>query len=127
MGLKWIPAAAVAGLSALYGCASVGFRSEAPVERLDESGLSAPALTVETGDVIEFHNGDRRPHQIYSSDCSELSSPLLRPTETFSAVLLGSGPKLCHFQDLLAPSSASYSGTIHVHDTAEERRLETSD
>jgi len=42
-------------------------------------------------------------------------------------MLLGTGPKLCHFQDLLAPLSSTYSGTIQVHDAEEARRLETAD
>jgi hypothetical protein len=119
--------AAVVSLAALCGCAGIAFPSHDPIERLDESGVSAPVLTVEAGEVLQFHNADRRPHQIYSNDCNELSSPLLRPTETYSTVLLGIGDKLCHFQDLLAPLSSSYSGTIHVHDAVEARRLETAD
>jgi hypothetical protein len=119
--------AIVAALSALCGCA--GFLQVArqqPIERLDEHGVSAPTLLVEAGSVIQFVNADARAHQIYSNDCGELSSTVLNPGETY-AVGVGAGAKVCHFQDLLAPRSTSYSGTIQVHDSDEERRRETAD
>ena len=109
------------------GCVSIARSSRSPVERLDERGVSAPSLTLEVGSVLQFVNADSHPHQIYSNDCNELSSTVLQPGETYNAMLLGIGGKLCHFQDLLAPLSSSYSGTIKVHDAEEERRLETAD
>lgn len=116
--------AAMVGLSALCGCAVLGSEARrAPVERLDERGASAAVLSVEGGTALDFVNADARPHQIYSNDCRELSSPLLNPGETYTA-RLGTAPKLCHFQDLLAPLSSSYSGTVQVHDGREEWRLE---
>ena len=118
---------AALALSALCGCA--GLRREArqePMERLDENGVSAKALRVEAGSVLQFVNADARPHQIYSNDCGELSSTLLRPGETY-AVEIGTGPKTCHFQDLLAPLATSYAGTVEVHDEQEEQRRATGD
>jgi hypothetical protein len=114
-------------LSALYGCAglTLGTRQK-PVERLDEHGVSARLLEVETGSVLQFINADARPHQIYSNDCAELSSTLLSPGDIY-AVAIGIGPKVCHFQDLLAPLSVGYHGTLHVRDEQEERRLATED
>jgi hypothetical protein len=109
------------------GCASIARSSRSPVERLDERGLSASALTIEVGSVLQFVNADTHPHQIYSNDCNELSSTVLQPGETYNAMLLGIGGKECHFQDLLAPLSSKYAGTIKVHDADEERRLETAD
>ena len=109
------------------GCVGIARSSRSPVERLDERGVSAPSLTVEVGSVLQFVNADSHPHQIYSNDCNELSSTVLQPGEAYNAMLLGIGGKLCHFQDLLAPLSSSYSGTIRVHDAEEERRLETAD
>jgi hypothetical protein len=114
-------------LSALCGCAAL--RREArqePIERLGENGVSAPALRVEAGSVLQFVNADARPHQVYSNDCGELSSTLLRPGETY-AVEIGTGPKTCHFQDLLAPLATAYAGTVEVHDEQEERRRATGD
>jgi hypothetical protein len=127
MNWKSAKTAVVASLTALCGCA--GMLREArqePVERLDEHGVSAPVLTVESGTLLQFVNADARPHQIYSNDCSELSSTVLNPGDTY-AVGIGIGPKVCHFQDLLAPLSAGYSGTLQVHDEQEERRLATQD
>lgn len=62
----------------------------------------------------------------HSNDCSELSSTPINPGDMY-AVGIGIGPKVCHFQDLLAPLSSSYSGTLQVHDEQEERRLATQD
>jgi hypothetical protein len=114
-------------MSALCGCAAMVREARAPaLERLGERGVSSPMLLVEAGDVLRFVNADVRPHQIYSNDCGELSSRLLVPGEIFSAEI-GSGPKVCHFQDLLTPFAAGYSGTLQVHDAEGERRLETAD
>jgi len=118
---------AVAGLSALFGCAGLGREARMrPVERLDEHGVSAPLLKVETGDILRFVNLDTRSHQIYSNDCAELSSTVLNPGDTY-AVGIGVGPKVCHFQDLLAPLSVGYHGTLQVHDEEQERRLEAEE
>jgi hypothetical protein len=127
MERKSMKMAVLAGMSVLCGCAGLGLgaRSE-PVERLDENGVSARLLNVETGSVLQFVNADARPHQIYSNDCAELSSTVLSPGKTY-AVAVGVGPKVCHFQDLLAPLSAGYHGTLLVHDEQEERRRETQD
>ena len=124
---KSMKVAAVAGLSALCGCAGLGRDArQEPVERLDEHGISAQALRVEAGSLLHFVNADSRPHQIYSNDCAELSSTVLNPGDAY-VVAIGLGPKVCHFQDLLAPISAAYSGTLQVHDEQEERRLATQD
>lgn len=127
MGRSSLNVAAAAGLMIVCGCAALGSSvNRAPIQQLDEHGLSAPVQTVETGDIVEFINRDVRPHQIYSNDCAELSSTVLRPGDTYS-VAVGLGPKVCHFQDLLAPLSSQYSGTLTIHDEQEERRRETSD
>jgi hypothetical protein len=114
-------------LSMLCGCAGLAPREsrETTVERLDEQGVSAPVLPVEAGGVMRFVNADARPHQIYSNDCGELSSTLLNPGDTYSTQL-GAGPKMCHFQDLLAPLAAGYSGTLQVHEAPDELHLETA-
>lgn len=105
-----------AGLTALCGCAGMSREAkQASVERLDEGGVSAPFLDVEAGRALQFVNADARPHQIYSNDCGELSSAVLNPGATYAAQV-GSGPKLCHFQDLLAPVGTGYSGVVQVRD-----------
>jgi len=127
MDRKSMKIAVPACLSALCGCAGLGREARRePVERLDEHGISAPVLEVETGSVLAFVNADARPHQIYSNDCAELSSTVLNPGDTYS-VAIGIGPKVCHFQDLLAPLSTGYFGTLQVRDEQEEWRLATQD
>ncbi len=117
----------IAVLSALCGCAGFGREArQERVERLDEHGVSAPVLQIEAGNLLAFVNADARPHQIYSNDCAELSSTILNPGDTYS-VAVGTGPKVCHFQDLLAPLSTGYSGILRVNDEQEERRLATLD
>ena len=117
----------IAVLSALCGCAGFGREArQERVERLDEHGVSAPVLQIEAGNLLAFVNADARPHQIYSNDCAELSSTVLRPGDIY-AVGIGIGPKVCHFQDLLAPLSTGYSGILRVNDEQEERRLATLD
>ena len=124
---KMMKIAAVTGSFVLCGCAALSrnARSE-PIERLDEHGVSAPVLEVQTGSIVQFVNVDARPHQIYSNDCAELSSTVLNPGDIY-AVAIGIGPKVCHFEDLLAPLSAGYHGTLQVRDEEEERRRETQD
>jgi hypothetical protein len=105
---------AVAWMSALCGCAGLARETREPaVERLDQRGISSPMLLVEAGNVLRFVNADARPHQIYSADCVEVSSTLLHPGDIYNTQI-GTGPKVCHFQDLLAPLDAGYSGTLQV-------------
>jgi len=95
-------------------CAGVSTRGREPsVAILDASGLRSPELSVDSGGVVSFVNADHRAHQIYSPKCPELASPLLHPGESYRAVL-GEGPKVCHFEDLVAPSNEAYAGTVHV-------------
>jgi len=105
---------AVLGCAAASACAAVGRESrQAPIELLDAKGVSAPALSIESGGALTYVNGDAKPHQIYSPDCPELASTALRPGQVYT-VTLSAGPKVCHFQDLLAPLALTYSGTVDV-------------
>jgi len=104
----------VAAASACAGPLSTARQSAAsPTERLDPGGVSPAQRSVESGAALRFVNDDVRPHEIYSSDCRELASTPLAPGETFVAQV-ATGPKLCHFQDLLAPGAAEYTGTVRV-------------
>jgi hypothetical protein len=106
--------AAVLVFAAAASCAAVRSQvRDSPIAVLDPSGIASPAMTVDSGGTVTFLNGDSRAHQIYSPECPELDSTLLQPGESFRAAL-GAGPKLCHFQDLLAPSVAAYAGTVEV-------------
>jgi len=75
--------------------------------------VNPPALSVKPIRDVQFVNADVRPHQIYSNDCRELSSTVLKPGDQYLATM-GLGPKLCHFQDLFAPGASEYWGTIEV-------------
>ena len=103
--------ACAAGLA----CAAVGKESRqgSSIELLDARGVSAPALSIESGGAIIFVNGDAKPHQIDSPDCPELASTALRTGQLYT-VNLSMGPKVCHFQDLLAPGASAWSGTVEV-------------
>jgi hypothetical protein len=117
---------AVACMAALCGCAGLVRETREPaVERLDGSGVSSRTLLIESGNVLRLVNADARPHQIYSNDCGEVSSTLLNPGDIYVA-RIGAGPKVCHFQDLLSPLDAGYSGTLQVH-SQEPKWLETVD
>ncbi len=95
-------------------CAGVSTQvREPPVVTLDASGLRPAELIVDSGDTLSFLNADRSVHQIYSPECPELASLLLHPGESYR-VVLGDGPKVCHFEDLVAPSNAAYAGTVQV-------------
>jgi hypothetical protein len=113
MGRNATIALLCAAVSACAGMAKD--RRAAPIETLGPLGLGTPAFRVESGGALTFVNADARPHQIHSGDCAELASTPLQPGQGYTAVL-GPGPKLCHFQDLLAPLSASYTGTVEVRE-----------
>jgi hypothetical protein len=85
----------------------------APIEVLDVNGVSAPTLSVDSGASLTFVNGDEKPHQVYSPDCPELASTPLQPGDTYT-LAFAPGPKVCHFQDLLAPLAGAFSGTVQV-------------
>jgi hypothetical protein len=105
---------AVTCMLVLCGCAGLVRETREPVvERLDGRGVSSRMLLVEGGSVLRFVNTDARPHQIYSNDCGEVSSTLLNPGDIYSTQI-GTGFKVCHFQDLLSPLDAGYSGTLQV-------------
>jgi len=100
--------------AALCSCAALANETrQGPIEVLDVNGVSAQALSVESGSALTFVNGDAKPHQIYSPDCRELASTALQSGEVYT-VTLAAGPKTCHFQDLLAPLASAYSGTVEV-------------
>jgi hypothetical protein len=104
----------VVGCVAASACAAPGRESrQVPIELLDANGISARALSIESGGALTFVNGDVRPHQIYSPDCPELASTALRPGQVYT-VSLWAGPKVCHFQDMLSPLAPIYSGTVEV-------------
>jgi len=115
--MKALSPIAIVFLALAASCAAVRSQvRDAPIAVLDGTGIDSPEMSIDAGDAITFLNGDVRPHQIYSPECPELDSTLLRPGQSYRTTL-GTGPKLCHFQDLLAPSAGSYAGTVEVRQT----------
>src|SRR5256885_4818815 len=79
MEMNRLPPAAILLCAAMTSCAGLmnEVRDEPPIAVLDGGGISAPALTVDSGGALTFLNGDSRAHQIYSPECPELDSTLL--------------------------------------------------
>jgi len=105
--------AAAASCAGSLSTARQSMSAESPTERLGRTGVSPAQRSVESGSALRFVNDDVRSHEIYSSDCRELASTPLAPGAAFVAQL-EPGPKLCHFQDLLAPSASEFWGTVEV-------------
>jgi hypothetical protein len=102
------------GLAAAAGCVgTMPAPQHAQIHRLGARGVSPPDRAADSGTLLQFVNDDVRPHEIYSNDCHELASAPLAPGQAFVAQL-APGPKVCHFQDLLAPSASEYWGTVRV-------------
>jgi hypothetical protein len=81
---------------------------------ITSSGLSpSQAVTVPSAGQVRFVNQDTVNHQVQSANCSELNSPSLAPTQSFTATL-GQGAKACPFVDALNPSSTQYQSSIQV-------------
>jgi len=104
--------------AALAACATTAAQPDKSVtEQIQVSGLSQPSLAVDSRQPVNFVNSDKRPHQIYSNDCGELSSTVIPPGQEY-ATLVGDGPKTCHYEDLLDPTSPSYMGEFQVKERA---------
>ena len=96
------------------GCAGTMAKPpETATSRLDRGGVMPREVALKPGSYLQFVNDDVRPHEIYSNDCLELGSTALAPGQSFVA-LVDAGPKLCHFQDLLAPTASEFWGTVKV-------------
>jgi len=96
------------------GCAGTMVKpAERATSRLAGSGVMPREVAIQPGTYLQFVNDDVRPHEIYSNDCLELGSTALAPGQSFVATV-EVGPKLCHFQDLLAPTASEYWGTVKV-------------
>jgi hypothetical protein len=102
------------GLAGITACGgTTAMPKPPPAARLDSSGVTPRDQTVESGALLQFENDDVRPHEIYSHDCPELATGPLAPGEAVMTYL-ELGPKLCHFQDLLAPTASEFWGTVRV-------------
>src|SRR5262245_15007807 len=97
----------------LAACAATLPRPQPSLVRVDPYGVSPRQRALPSGALLRLVNDDVRPHEIYSNDCRELASTPLAPGQAY-VVQLAPGPKVCHFQDLLAPSTPEFWGTVEV-------------
>src|SRR3954470_1909874 len=82
------------------GCAGMNNAvRDTPIAVLDASGVASHALTVDSGGLLTFLNGDGKAHQIYSPECPELDSTILQPGELHSGAV-GAGQEVLHLQEL---------------------------
>jgi len=104
---------------ALVACGgSGGGGNQAPAEiDLTATGATAGGTSVNismpSGGQVHFVNKDTKPHQISSSNCTELNTAQLAPNVD-SGLITVTTQATCTFSDSLNPSNATYNGTITV-------------
>ena len=104
---------ATALLVTSLGLIACGGSSQTPaLIALSASGASPSTITIPSSATVNFVNHDTADHQIASS-CTELASPKLSTSATFTATF-GAGPKSCSFSDGLNPSSTVFQGSVTV-------------
>ena len=86
--------------------------TEAPIN-LTSSGLSTSAVTIPSGGRVHFFNMDTVNHQISSSTCPALDTPVLAPGADSLGPLL-TGPLSCTFSDALN-SAPAFNGSVTVN------------
>ena len=80
---------------------------------LTSAGASPGSFTALSQAEVQFTNNDLANHQINSSDCPEMSTPLLIPGMN-ATVMLAAGPKSCTFNDSLNPSNTAFQGSVNI-------------
>jgi len=80
---------------------------------LTSAGASPKSFTALSQAEVQFTNNDSVNHRISSSDCPEMSTPLLTPGMN-ATVMLGAGPKSCTFNDSLNPSNTAFQGSVNI-------------
>ena len=86
--------------------------TEAPIN-LTSAGLSTSAVTIPSGGRVHFFNKDTANHQISSSTCPDLDTPVLAPGADSLRPLM-TGPLSCNFSDALT-SAAAFNGSVTVN------------
>jgi len=62
---------------------------------------------------VQFNNSDSAPHQITSSDCTQMSTPSIAAGAN-AIVTLPAGPMSCTFHDNLNPAAAGFQGSVSI-------------
>lgn len=100
---------AVVVAAAAFGLGSVAAASAATVTvQIKSAGFSPSTLTINHGDQITWHNGDRVNHQVVANDGS-FASPILKPGQSWTATYSVAGS--FGFHDALYPR---FGGKITV-------------
>ncbi|HVH52422.1 MAG TPA: cupredoxin domain-containing protein [Gaiellaceae bacterium] len=100
---------AVVVAAAAFGLGSVAAASAATVTvQIKSTGFSPSTLTINHGDQITWHNGDRVNHQVVANDGS-FASPILKPGQSWTATYSVAGS--FGFHDALYPR---FGGKITV-------------
>ncbi|MFL5312937.1 MAG: hypothetical protein ACJ79H_21090 [Myxococcales bacterium] len=63
--------------------------------------------------TLRFVNNDAVNHQIGSTNCPGVATPVLTPGANATATL-PAGPRDCDFSDTLNPSAAAFQGSINI-------------
>ncbi len=105
--------ASALGLSTLVAGAARAADDGRVVVEFSRKGVSAPAITVVAGDLLTYVNRDTEPHEAYSPDCRELSSPLLAPGGRFTA-RAPLNARSCVIQDLLNLRDSAYAVSVQI-------------
>ena len=109
--------AAAVLIALLAACGGAGGGSGTPTGpftvTLTAAGVSPQNFQALSQASLRFTNQDTKNHQITSSNCAEIMTPLLTPG-TAATVDLGPGPKVCNFSDSQNPSAAAFQGTVSV-------------
>jgi hypothetical protein len=87
--------------------------TEAPIN-LTPSGLSSAAINLPSGGRIHFFNMDTVNHQIASTACPDLDTPVLAPGMDSLRPMLA-GPLTCSYDDALNASAMNFDGSVTVN------------
>ena len=103
-------------LLACGGGGGGGGPTEAPINItssgfLNNAGASASSITIPSGGRVHFFNKDSANHQVASSDCAELDTPLLQPAQDSLRPTM-TGPRTCNYHDAI---NASLTGIVTVN------------
>ncbi len=87
--------------------------TEAPIN-LTASGLSSAVINLPSGGRVHFFNMDTVNHQIASTSCPDLDTPVL-PPGTGSLRPQLTGPLTCSYDDALNASATAFDGSVTVN------------
>ena len=95
------------------GGGSGGGPTEAPV-RINSTGIVNPAITIPTGGRVHYFNNDSAAHQVVSTDCADLDTPVLQAGQDSLRPVM-TGPLSCTYHDANNPNNPAFSGTVTVN------------